>query len=431
MAGGCAEVDLPLVFRDYVVLLATNRATADIYQAMLEPLGFYRVVDIHQGQKTLSMARKVRPQLVVASTGLSIFSGPQILTAAREDPELSELPFLIVGVREDEKPGGLADQIKKDCCAGFVGLPVKPRQFCQAVVDLMRPFIDPKHEQALALMDQAAGEVKEGDLTAAAADYHQATMLNPEHLGGWLNLAAVQADLERFDGAEEAYLRALELDPYSLVAYFGLAELYERRGDFEHTIGVLRQALGVANIMKASNNSISRINFFIGEFELRLKRLLKAKGSFENAIERNPDDAVLRADIGDAYMEKGYLAESEEHYQASLRIDPNQAHIFNRLGIAYRRQKKYNRALKLYDTARSYHPRDENLLFNAARAHLEAERKLEAAALLDQALDLAPKFKAASYLLRLAEEGKTWSRSDLEKLRDQDSAKLWRRDIDD
>lgn len=430
MSDGCANIDLPLVFRDYVVLLATNRATIDIYKAMLEPLGFYQVVAVHEGPKALGAARRARPNLVVASTGMSVFSGPQILTAAREDPELKELPFLIVGVREDEKPGGLADKVKQDCCADFVGLPVEPRGFCQAVVDLMRPFIDPDHEKALALMDRAAGAVKRGDLQAAAKDYHQATLISPDHLGGWLNLAAVQADLESFDGAEEAYLRALELDPYSLVAYFGLAELYERRGDYEHTIGVLQQALGVANIIKASNKSISRINFFIGEFELRLKRLLKAEGSFNVAIEENPEDAVLRADIGDAYMEKGYLEESEEHYQASLRIDPNQAHIFNRLGIAYRRQRKYSRALRLYDTARRYHPRDEHLLFNAARAHLEAERNLEAAVLLDQALDIAPRFKAASYLLKLAEQGKTWSRADLEKLRDQDSSKLWRRDID-
>ena len=80
------------------------------------------------------------------------------------------------------------------------------------------------------------------------------------------------------------------------------------RGDYDHTISVLTQALALAQMLKASEKSISRINFFIGEFELRLKRLRKAAASFDTAIDLNPDDAVLRSDIGDSYMEKGLFA---------------------------------------------------------------------------------------------------------------------------
>ena len=424
------EVKIPLVFRDYVVLLASSKATVGIYRDMLKPLGVYKVVGVHKGQKVLSAARKIAPNLVVASTDMEVFSGPQVLSAVRQEKDLCDLPFLIVGAKEDTKPGGLADNVKKHHHTAFVGLPCSRNDFCQAAVDLMTPLINPDHEKALALMDQAAESVKQNDLQRAAEIYFQAKMLNPGHMGAVLSLAAVFTDLGNYDGAEEAYLEALALDTYSMVAYFGLAELYELRNDYEHTISVLTQALGLAKMLKASNKSISRINFFIGEFELRLERLRKAAKSFDTAVEQNPDDAVLRSDIGDSYLEKGYLEECEEHYQASLNIDPNQAHIFNRLGIAYRKQKKYTKALQLYDTARTYHPDDEHLLFNAARAHLEANRNLEASALLEEALDQAPKFMAARRLLDLAEKGKTWDKSDLEILREADSAKLWRRGID-
>ena len=44
---------------------------------------------------------------------------------------------------------------------------------------------------------------------------------------------------------------------------------------------------------------------------------------------------------------------------------------------------------------------------------------------------MAPKFKAARHLLKLAEKGKTWARADLEQLQEEDSAKLWRRSDSD
>lgn len=425
------DVAIPLSFREYIVLLATNQATSDIYRGMIKPLGFHKVVDVHTGQKVISAAKRLSPNLVVATSDMYVFSGAQILSAARQDPEVESMPFLIIGAKEDDKPGGMSASVRKFDHAAFIGLPCSSEDFNETVVELMRPFVDPDHEKALELMDQADMAVKQNDLEKAAEYYIQARELDAQNLGAALSLAAVYSVMEKDEEAEDAYLGALELDPYSLVAYFGLAELYERRGDFEHTISVLTQALGLANMLKASKKSISRINFFIGEFELRLERLRNAANSFDTAINMNPNDAVLRSDIGDSYLEKGYMEECEEHYQASLKIDPNQAHIFNRLGIAYRKQKKYAKALKLYDNARAHHPDDEHLLFNAARAHLEANRNLEAAALLEQALEMAPKFRAAQHLLNMAEEGKTWSKTDLEELRDTDSDKLWRREADE
>lgn len=425
------DLKIPLSFREYVVLLATNQATIDIYRGMIKPLGFQKVIDVHTGQKVLGTAKQLSPDLVIATTDIHVFSGPQILSAARQDPALTNLPFLVIGAKEDAKPGGMADAVFNHENAAFVGLPCSGKQFHEVVVDLMMPFVNPGHEKALELMDQADVAVKNNNLQKAAELYCQARERDPGNLGATLSLAAVYSVMEKHDEAENLYLNALELDPYSLVAYFGLAELYECRGDYEHTISVLTQALGLAQMLKASNKSISRINFFIGEFELRLERLRNAANSFNTAIDLNPDDAILRSDIGDAFMEKGYMADCEEHYQASLRIDPNQAHIFNRLGIAYRKQKKFTKALRLYDNARTYHPDDEHLLFNAARAHLEASRNLEAAALLEQALEMAPKFRAARHLLKMVEEGKTWNKDDLRKIREEDSAKIWHRDVDD
>ena len=390
------------VFRDYSVLLVSSRLTMGIYEDMIRPLGFKTIETIHDDQKALGMIKRNKYNLVVTARSLVVFSGAQLLSAVRDDKASANCPFVIIGEKEDLKPGGLGDQVHKVNLARFAALPMSPHDFEQLVEELLDPLIDPDQEEAYGLVDEAVEKSAAGELAEAAELYARALALHKKHEGAWLQLGAVQGRLGQLEESEASYFQALRLNNYSLLAYFGLAELYERQQDFEQTIGILRQALGVAQLMKVSSKSVSRINYFIGEFELRLKRLTGAEKSFDKAIEIAPDDAELRSDIGDSYADKGYWAESEAHYRAAMEIDPNLAHVFNKLGIAYRRQGKYEKALKLYDNARLHHPEDEHLLFNIARAHFEAERSHEAQMVLEEALLISPGFKeAGSFISKL------------------------------
>ncbi|MEW6265506.1 MAG: tetratricopeptide repeat protein [Thermodesulfobacteriota bacterium] len=388
-----------LVFRDYVILLAAPRLTQSVYKEMLKTLNFGRIESTHEDQQVISLMKKLKPQLVAATMSLSVFSGPQLLSAARSDPETENVPFLIIGVKEDLKPGGMADQVNKAKLARFAGLPLEQEHFQRIVLELLDPLIDPRQEQAYALFDLAKEMAAAGDAAGAIEAYRRGLESYDANLDSWLGLATVHTDLEQYDEAEKDYFQALAINQYSFLAYLGLAELYERRQDYELTIGILKQALSIAQRLKVSSKSVARINFFIGEFELRLKRLTSAEKAFDQAIEKAPDDAVLRSDIGDAYANKGYYPESEKHYLAALEIDPNLAHVFNRLGIAYRKQAKYQKALQLYDKARLHHPRDEHLLFNIARAHYEDIHHSKAMSFLEEALTLAPAFRQAKSMI--------------------------------
>jgi tetratricopeptide (TPR) repeat protein len=422
----------PLVFRDYVVLLAAPRLTQAIYMDMLTPLGFKNIQTTHVDQQAISLMKKLKPQLMVATMSLSVYTGPQLLSVARQDPETARIPFVIIGMKEDEK-GGLGEHVEKDKLARFIGLPADVQQVTRTILDLLAPLVDPVMEEAYSLTDEALERYKNGDLKTAAELYRKSLDLYEENADTWLKLAAILSDLGEYDEAEVAYLQALGQNQYSFVAYLGLAELYERREDYELTVGILRQALGLAQRLKVSAKSVARINFFIGEFELRLKRLAGAEKSFSQAIEGDPQSAALREDIGDAYADKGYFAESEQHYEAAIKLDPGLAHVFNKLGIAYRRQKKYQKALELYDKARIHHPHDEHLLFNIARAHMEDVRHGKAMEFLMEALEIAPDFREARCLVaNLRSQLKkteldVWKEEPLEPFPVDENTEAWRR----
>lgn len=392
------------VFREYTVLLVSNRLSIGMYEDIVRPVGFGRLEITHDDQKAIGMMKRLKPDLVVAGKSLGVFSGAQLLSASREDKTLQKIPFMILGDKDDLKPGALADKINKTSKARFFSLPMGQERFNEKVVEFLDQFIDPDQEEAYELFAEATKRARAGEPAEAAALYRQGIAKYGKNIDAFLNLGSVLAELDKFEEAEDAYFRALRLDNYSLAAYFGLAEMYERKEDFDQAIGLLHQAIGVAKMIKTSSAHVAKINFFIGEFELRLERLAGAAKSFNKAIDGNPENADLRVDIGDAYASKGYWSESEEHYEAALEIDPNLAHVFNRLGIAYRKQQKFDKALKLYANARLHHPDDEHLLFNIARTHFEADRFHDAEVLLEEALLMDPRFKEANWFVQKLRE---------------------------
>ena len=388
------------VFSIYTVLLTEDPSAPDQMKGILENMGFGRIEVWQKGLPNLEQVNKLKPNLVVVPQIPGLLNGMELLATVRSGGAGPKVPFVIVqGEAGQDTAPDQAYRLGDFPPAALVEAPVTVQNLTQAVITLLDPLIDPKQEEALALISEADALGEAGDQAGAAEKYEQALNLYDHHLEAWLKLAKILANLERFEEAEMSYLAALEVDKYSLRAYFSLAEYYENRGDFEQAIGILKQSLGIAEMLKSSGKSLAKLNFFIGEFELRLKRLSAAEDSFSKAIELAPDDAKLRTDIGDAYAEKGFYAESERHYRAALEVDPNLAHVFNKLGMAYRRQKKHKKALDLYNNARRHHPDDENLIFNMARTHLEANEQAQAVKMLEKALVMAPDFKEAKALL--------------------------------
>lgn len=388
------------VFRDYLVLLIAPQANLGEYRERLEPLGFGRIQTTDDDRTALSLIKEIKPNLVVAARSLPVFSGPQLLAMTRKEYDFEEVPFVIIGLKEDCKEGGLACQVEADRQTKIIGLPVTPEEFAQAILDLLDPLIDPNKEQAYELIEEADRASRMGDNTVAAVKYAEAVAKYGRHGGAWLKLADILAELGRGDEAEKAYHKAVQHDQYNLACYQQLAMFYEFRNDFNKSMSVMQQALGVAIVTKSPKEIKAQIMVNIGRLDLSLKKMREAGASFDRAAETNPNDAKLRAEIGDAYVAHGHYAEAEAHYLAALALDPKLAHVFNKIGIVFRKQGLYDRAVDFYRNALRHQAEDEHLLFNMARAYYDAGDPARAEATLIEALNLAPDMAVAHALLK-------------------------------
>ena len=94
---------------------------------------------------------------------------------------------------------------------------------------------------------------------SAASDGQRATELDPEEPRGWVRLGWGTYGLRQFGVAEEAFLRALPLDPEQEEAHFGLARVYRDRTPRDDARGlaaylnVLRYSWDEARRSEAAN----------------------------------------------------------------------------------------------------------------------------------------------------------------------------------
>ena len=107
----------------------------------LEALNDSRVkMDIHvvpEGRSALAFLRregqyadKPRPDLILLDLNLPIMDGREVLAAIRQDPELTDLPVVVLTTSEDEEDILKSYQLHANC---YITKPVDFMQFAQIV----------------------------------------------------------------------------------------------------------------------------------------------------------------------------------------------------------------------------------------------------------------------------------------------------------
>jgi tetratricopeptide (TPR) repeat protein len=110
--------------------------------------------------------------------------------------------------------------------------------------------------------------------------------------------------------AEDAFNRALRLDPANSNIYFGLAISYESRGAYP-----------------------------------------QAEEAFKQAIRLNPDNDQYYFMLGCFYLERGNFSQAEEAFKHAIRLNPKKGNVYFELGSIYQIQGRYSQAEDAFKAA--------------------------------------------------------------------------------
>ncbi len=144
----------------------------------------------------------------------------------------------------------------------------------------------------------------------ALAQLQAALRLKPDYADAWAELGNLRHDRGDWQGAEEAYRKAIEYNPALEGAYYNLGNVAQGRGEWEAAIAYYQEALG-----------------------------------------RNPRYAEARNNLGQAYEAVGRLEEAVAEYRKALADDPDLPQAWFNLGAALERQGEGSQARDAYQRA--------------------------------------------------------------------------------
>jgi len=155
-----------------------------------------------------------------------------------------------------------------------------------------------------------------------------AAKANPQNIDIYRNLGQLYTGEKKFDAAIEAFGIVLALSPQDSTAHFYLANLYELKGEKEKAEAQLKKAL---ELKPDYHEALNYLGFFYAQEN---KNLDQAEALVKKALEFAPENGAYLDSLGWVYFKKGKNRQALEILQraAVLIEDPV---VFEHLGDAY------------------------------------------------------------------------------------------------
>jgi tetratricopeptide (TPR) repeat protein len=165
------------------------------------------------------------------------------------------------------------------------------------------------------------------------ADYQRAAALQPKEAEPHLSAGLLLEQENKFADAEQEYKQALAIDPGSVDAVTGLANIYMRGRRFPEAEDYLRKLL-------ATHSDSGAVHVQLGRVLAAEGKTVAAIGELQAGIKLAPGDDAAQRDLADLYLTAGKNELAEAAFRGLLASHPNDADIHYGLGKALLWQKK-------------------------------------------------------------------------------------------
>jgi tetratricopeptide (TPR) repeat protein len=212
----------------------------------------------------------------------------------------------------------------------------------------------------------AQNKVDETMVRKAIEQYQTIVAKDPKDVDSWVTLGQLQKVSQNSVEAQNAYKKALEVDPNNDDALTGLAMVYADLGDNKQATELLRKA--------AEKNPNAKSFFALGKTYEQMKEFGLAAEAMKKASEQAPGNPeILRAMAEDLLFSDQY-DEALKVYQDLVTEDPKDVQSQLRISQVYRQKRDFANARAALDKAKQIDPSNLEVQFYDANL-LEAEGK--------------------------------------------------------
>lgn len=231
--------------------------------------------------------------------------------------------------------------------------------------------------------DASQGRLDEGMLRRAIEQFSRITEKDSSDVDAWVTLGRLHRMAQNSVEAEQAYKRALELDPDNEYALHGLALLYQDLGDSKSAIQMWQRL--------AEQNPSPRILQALASSYEQARDHASAIQVLRKALELAPKDPEIKRELAENLLATDQLGEALKLYEELAEANPRDPQYPLRVSQIYRQQRDLVKARAAHERAQNLDPASIEIRYNEVNL-LEAEGKLaEAIARLKQLLDATAK----------------------------------------
>lgn len=376
-----------------VLIVEDHPSMRSILKKMLYRMQCFEAVEeAADGEEGWHKLRTEIFHLVIADINMPRLNGIELLKRCRGESDLRSLPFLIVSGESLQEVIAFVGEW------GVYDYVVKPFSYSilkgriEAMFDRLR---NPEE-----LLYREVERLKE-------MGYHREALQRVEEAEASLKALKVKwltikgeclMALGSMESAEECLNKALELSDVYLPAHKTCAELHLKKGNVDRAIELLTRADEISPMDMDRKVKLGKL--FLGqgrddEGREVLDRAVKQSSQGERS-------GILRK-VAEAFMEANHFGEAEELFIKLLKLNPEEVETYNRLGIALRRQGKYDEAEAYYRLALETHPRNPVIHYNLGVLQFSRQERENARNSLMEAIRLDPAFTKAREMLRQVE----------------------------
>lgn len=356
-------------------------------RGMLKMLGYDNVTDVDDGDTALARLKQGQHDFVIADWNMPRVPGVELLREIRDEPMLRDIPFIMITAEVDD--GQIVRAAEEDV-DGYIIKPFVADVLGRKINSVLEKKANPSQVEIFLKVGYAYME--NGMLNEAMREFDRARELSPKSARISLAMAQIYEAMGDHRKAEELFNAAVTNNPRFVKGFHTLADFQVRRGNDEAAMKALRTATALS-----PNNPSRQVEF--GKLLVKAGRMDEADQAFKSALKISAKNADMHTAIGEAYLAAGHDDKAAEAFRGSLTIAED-LNVYNRLGIALRRKKRFKEAIQEYRKALVIAPNDEVLYFNIGKALLDDQQREAAIIAFRKALQIDPEFTECVDILK-------------------------------